>query len=98
MGNLLSFQKSTVPFPTPTAKELKCDCLIDGVTDQVSVSMTNINKQHYFRTETELLRDLATRCHSLLCGLEVHQHSLPLRGVKSQGTANEICSVKFGSG
>lgn len=66
-------EKHTVPFPTPTVKELKCECLIDGVTDQVSVSMTNINKQHYCATETELLRDLATRCHSLLCGnLEIH--------------------------
>lgn len=70
---MLSFQKSTVPFHTPTAKELKCECLIDGVTDQFSMNVTNINKQHYFITETELLRDLATRCHSLLCGnLEVY--------------------------
>lgn len=88
-----------MPFPAPTEKELKCECLIDGVTDQVSMSMTKINKQRYFRTETELLRDLATRCHSLLCGnLEVYQHSFPLRGVKSRGTASEICYVKFGSG
>lgn len=36
-------EKHTVPFPFPTEKELKCECLIDDVTDQVSMSMANIN-------------------------------------------------------
>lgn len=67
------FRKAQCQFTSPTEKELKHECLIDGVTDQVSMNTTNTNKQRYFRTKPELLRDLATRCHSLLCGnLEVH--------------------------
>lgn len=76
--------------------------MVDRINDENS-SMNRLNsktiKQNLLRTDEELLRDVATRCHSLLCGkLEIASHSLPLRGVTSRSTANTRSDVKFGSG
>ena len=102
MGNPLSFQERTVSFIIPTEKELKREHLIGRVTDQnCSMNRSNrkINKRNYFRTEKELLRDPATRCHSLFCGnLEILLRSFFLRGAKPRSTANKISYVKLGSG